>query len=157
MNRRRPFKAVEKRLAGAQPLLTTRATSERMSRIRQEGTEPELIVRRVVSAYGNRYTLDNKDLPGSPDLANRSKRWAIFVHGCYWHHHTACSRATIPKSNTGFWKAKFAANRQRDTAVLKTLRNRGYSVYTLWECQSADRVARALKPLFDRVTRDQGR
>jgi DNA mismatch endonuclease, patch repair protein len=155
MKNRRPFKAVEKRLAGVGLVLTTRSTSERMGRVRRQGTAPELTVRRVVSRLGKRYTLQNKDLPGSPDLANRSKRWVIFVHGCYWHHHAACSRATIPKSNTDFWKAKFAANRQRDAAVANTLRRRGYAVYTLWECgcQSSGRVAHALKPFFERIIR----
>jgi DNA mismatch endonuclease (patch repair protein) len=155
MKNRRSFKAVEKRLAGVRPLLTTRVTSERMARVRRQGTAPELAVRRVVSGFGHRYTLQNKDLPGSPDLANRSKRWVIFVHGCYWHHHHACSRATVPKSNTDFWKAKFAANRQRDTAVANALRRRGYAVYTLWECgcQSSERVARALNPLRDSTVR----
>jgi DNA mismatch endonuclease, patch repair protein len=132
----RPFKAVERRLSGQQRLRTTRMTSERMSRIRQKGTAPEMCVRRALSDLGHRYTLNNSDLPGSPDMANRSKRWAAFVHGCFWHHHANCPRATTPKSNTAFWMAKFAANIQRDQAAVRALESMGYKVVTIWECES---------------------
>jgi DNA mismatch endonuclease, patch repair protein len=149
MRVRQPFKDIERRLAGASALLTTRVDSQRMSSVRQHGTAPELMVRRVVSSFGMRYTLKNRDLPGSPDIANRSKRWAIFVHGCYWHHHASCRRATIPKSNAAFWRAKFAANRHRDSEVAQALRERGYTVYTLWECacKSPEMIAELLEPL----------
>src|SRR5579864_6957369 len=110
MLQRRPFKSVEKRLSGRRRLLTTPETSERMARVRRKGTAPEVVVRTALSHLGYRYTLANGDLPGSPDLANRSKKWAVFVHGCYWHHHAVCPRATTPKSNTAFWLAKFTAN-----------------------------------------------
>jgi|GEM_PF-1697472 len=132
---RRPFKAVEKRLAGRQILLTTRDASDRMASVRRKGTEPEIVVRRAISYLGYRYTLHNKDLPGSPDLANRSHKWAVFVHGCYWHHHDGCFRATTPKSNTKFWLAKFEANKRRDVEALDALNRMGYAVATIWECE----------------------
>ena len=90
-----PFKKVERRLAGKAALRTDATTSARMSRIRQSGTAPEMTIRRAVATLGLRYTVDNRDLPGSPDLANRSRCWAIFVHGCYWHRHGVCR----PQSN----------------------------------------------------------
>jgi DNA mismatch endonuclease Vsr len=130
-----PFKAVEKRLAGPRRLLTTRETSERMARVRRKGTAAEGLVRGTLSRLGVRYTLHNEDLPGSPDLANRSKKWAVFVHGCYWHHHAGCPRATTPKSNTEFWLAKFAANRRRDMQAVDALERMGYEVTTIWECE----------------------
>jgi DNA mismatch endonuclease (patch repair protein) len=132
---RRPFKAVEKRLSGRHRLLTTPVTSERMSKIRQKGTAPEIVVRRALSLLGFRYTLDNRDLPGSPDLANRSKKWAVFVHGCYWHHHDECPRATTPRSNSKFWLAKFAANKRRDAEVVRALESMGFAVFKIWECE----------------------
>jgi DNA mismatch endonuclease, patch repair protein len=156
MNMQRPFKAVEKRLAGARHLLTTKVASERMAQIRQRGTAPELVVRRFLSSLGYRYSLKNKDLPGSPDLANRSKGWTIFVHGCYWHRHEGCSRATTPKSNVDFWLAKFFHNRRRDAAAAEALQQRGYSVCTLWECEcnSAEQMSRILRPWLDKVVRN---
>jgi DNA mismatch endonuclease (patch repair protein) len=85
------------------------------------------------------YTTNNRDLPGAPDLANRSKQWAIFVHGCFWHHHARCSRATTPKRNAQFWLAKFARNRERDRASSRALRSMGYRVLVIWQCEAEDR------------------
>src|SRR5262249_38476785 len=106
-----------------------------MSRIRQQGTAPEIAVRRAVTTLGLRYTVNNKDLPGSPDLANRSRRWAIFVHGCYWHRHAGCHKATTPRTNTEFWLNKFSRNVARDDAAREKLRREGYRVLTFWQCE----------------------
>ena len=131
---RQPFKKVEKRLAGTMALRTDAATSARMGRIRQSGTAPEMTIRRAVSTLGLRYTVRNRDLPGSPDLANRSHRWAIFVHGCYWHRHEGCHKATLPRTNTDFWLEKFSRNRARDVAARIELERRGFRVLTFWQC-----------------------
>src|SRR3954467_8681601 len=114
---RQPFKNVEKRLAGTKALRTDAATSARMGRVRQSGTAPEMTIRRAVSTLGLRYTARNRDLPGPPHLANRSRRWAIFVHGCYWHRHEGCHKATQPRTNTDFWLEKFSRNMARDEAA----------------------------------------
>ena len=106
-----------------------------MGRIRQSGTAPEMTIRRAAATLGLRYTVKNKDLPGSPDLANRSRRWAIFVHGCYWHRHTGCHKATTPRTNTEFWLNKFSRNVARDAAARFELERRGYRVVTLWQCE----------------------
>jgi len=129
------FKKVEKRLAGKAVLRTDAVTSARMARIRQSGTAPELTIRRAAALLGLRYTVKNRDLPGSPDLANRSRRWAIFVHGCYWHRHTGCHKATTPRTNTEFWLNKFARNVARDAAARSELERRGYRVLTFWQCE----------------------
>ncbi len=106
-----------------------------MSRQKQRDTGPEIAVRRLVYKLGHRYRVRNSDLPGSPDLANRSRSWAVFVHGCYWHHHPGCSRATIPKSNKDFWMAKFQTNRERDSQAIKKLEALGFKVLVVWECE----------------------
>ncbi len=69
-----------------------------MGRVRQKGTEAELAVGRALRALGAAYRLNVETLPGSPDFANRKRGWAIFVNGCYWHHHRGCKRATVPKT-----------------------------------------------------------
>jgi DNA mismatch endonuclease (patch repair protein) len=132
---KQPFKKIERRLAGKAALRTDAATSIRMSRIRQSGTAPEKAVRRAVTTLGLRYTVNNKDLPGSPDLANRSHRWAIFVHGCYWHRHAGCHKATTPRTNTEFWLNKFQRNVARDDATRTQLQREGYRVLTFWQCE----------------------
>ncbi len=109
-----------------------------MSRQRQKDTEPEILVRRLLHRLGHRFRTVNRDLPGSPDVANRSKRWALFVHGCYWHAHQGCPRHTVPKRNRAFWVEKFRANRERDERVAATLEECGYTVVTVWECETLD-------------------
>ena len=125
-------------------------TSARLRAIRRENTAAEQRVRQAAYALGLRFRLRNRDLFGSPDLANRSKRWALFVHGCFWHHHAGCRRATVPKRNRRFWQAKFASNRARDRRVVRQLRRAGFFVATVWECQSerATVVRRRLQPLL---------
>jgi|HubBroStandDraft_1064217.scaffolds.fasta_scaffold252327_2 DNA mismatch endonuclease (patch repair protein) len=119
----------------AHDLVVDAETSLRMGRIRQKDTSAELTVRRIVHRLGARYRVRNRDLPGSPDLANRSRRWAIFVHGCYWHAHPRCKRATVPKRNRAFWLAKFDANRLRDHRAIDALERLGYSVLVVWQCE----------------------
>lgn len=117
-------------------MLVDPATSRRMADIRQHGTKPELIVRRIVTALGHRYRVKNRDLPGSPDLANRSRGWAIFVHGCYWHRHEGCRLATTPKRNREFWVAKFERNVARDRQAVRDLEELGFAVLVIWECET---------------------
>lgn len=116
-------------------------TAKRMGGIRQKDTLPEMTVRRALASVGLRYRIRNRDLPGSPDIANREHAWAIFVHGCYWHRHPGCSKATTPKRNRAFWDAKFAANVARDARSVAALRRRGYRVLTIWECETKERGA----------------
>lgn len=87
---------------------------------------------------GASYRVQNRDLPGSPDIANRRQHWAIFVHGCFWHAHVKCRYATIPKRNRKFWELKFAANRARDRRVVNELRARGFDVAVVWSCELKD-------------------
>ncbi|PRP93145.1 Very short patch repair protein [Enhygromyxa salina] len=113
-------------------------TSRRMAGIRQKGTKPELIVRRILRRLGIHYRLANRDLPGSPDLANRRRKWALFVHGCFWHRHPGCRLTTTPTRNREFWLAKFERNQERDRQRAAELRERGIEVVTVWECETRD-------------------
>jgi DNA mismatch endonuclease (patch repair protein) len=132
----RSFKRLERRLVSDELPATTSVASNRMGRIRQRDTDPELRVRRIVASMGLRFTTSNRDLPGSPDLANRTKKWALFVHGCFWHQHAGCPAATVPKSNRVFWQSKFSANRERDARVREALEALGFTVITVWECET---------------------
>lgn len=106
-----------------------------MGRVRSRDTKPEMLVRRLVYAMGYRYRLHGKDLPGRPDLVFRKRRKAIFVHGCFWHRHQECALARLPKSRGEFWLPKLEANRQRDIKNERALRDAGWSVLTIWECE----------------------
>ena len=107
-----------------------------MRRQRTRNTLPEVVVRRALRELGMSYRTCNSDLAGSPDAANRKRRWAVFVHGCFWHHHDGCRRATVPKRNHAFWLAKFAQNRERDARAARELRSLGFRVVTVWECET---------------------
>jgi DNA mismatch endonuclease (patch repair protein) len=121
-----------------------------MSRVRQRGTEAELAVAAALRRLGISYRLNVASLPGSPDFANQRMKWAIFVHGCFWHRHTGCKRATIPKTNEEFWRDKFLSNRIRDARAIRELRYLGFRVSLVWECQTedpADLIARVRRAI----------
>lgn len=111
------------------------ATSQRLSKQKQKNTTPELQVRQILRDLGHHYRVENRELPGSPDVANRSRGWAVFVHGCYWHHHEGCDRATVPKRNRKFWMEKFRRNRARDREAIEALEELGMDVVVVWECE----------------------
>src|SRR5439155_18738791 len=98
-----------------------------------QDTSVERLVHDALRGLGLRFGTRNKDLPGSPDIANRSRRWAVFVHGCFWHGHPGCAMATIPKRNRSFWLGKFTDNRARDRRVVRTLRYMGYRILVIWQ------------------------
>jgi len=108
--------------------------SERMSRIRNANTKPEMLVRRLVHGMGYRYRLHARDLPGKPDLAFRPRKKVIFVHGCFWHQH-GCRQYRQPRTKSSFWEVKLAKNKVRDTLVRDQLRKLGWRVLVIWECQ----------------------
>lgn len=110
-------------------------TSDRMRLVRQVGTAPELALRRWLWRAGIRFRCSNRDLPGTPDIVNRTGKWAIFVHGCFWHGHGGCRAATVPKRNRQFWLEKIEANKRRDARKVRALRKLGFSVTTVWECK----------------------
>jgi len=110
-----------------------------MASVRQAGTTPELSVQRILGSLGYRFSVKASDLPGTPDIINRASRWAIFVHGCFWHAHS-CYLWKVPKTNRKFWKKKFDDNQRRDRAKRRQLRNLGYSVLTLWQCQLKNEI-----------------
>lgn len=105
-----------------------------MSRVRGKDTAPEMTVRRLVFSLGYRYRLHDKRLPGTPDLVFAGRKKIIFVHGCFWHRHDGCPLARIPKSNTAFWAQKLEANSERDARNLAALRELGWRVLVVWEC-----------------------
>ncbi len=109
-----------------------------MGRVRGKGTAPEMMVRRFVFSLGYRYRLHDARLPGKPDLVFAGRKKIIFVHGCFWHRHEGCALARIPKSKTQFWLQKLTANKERDIRNLTALRELGWCVLVVWECELSD-------------------
>lgn len=109
-----------------------------MSRVRGKNTRPERAARSLLHFLGYRFTVNgpkNKDLPGKPDIVLPRFRTVIFVHGCFWHRHKSCKRATTPKSNQDYWLPKFERNVQRDNDNQRALKKAGWKVIVVWECE----------------------
>ena len=109
--------------------------SKRMKNVHYSSTKPELRLRLTLWQLGFRYRINDKRLPGKPDIVLPKYHTVIFVHGCFWHGHKNCSKYTIPKTNTDFWVAKIARNQERDQEVWRQLEAQGWSVIIVWECQ----------------------
>ena len=122
-----------------------------MAAVKSRDTAPEMIVRRMVHAMGYRYRLHVRALPGTPDLVFPRLRKVINVSGCFWHLH-GCARCRIPSSRRSYWVTKLERNAARDQRTRRQLRNSGWGVLTVWECQTGvarrDRLERALARFF---------
>lgn len=116
-----------------------------MSRIRGKDTAPELIVRRLLHSLGYRFRLYRRDLPGVPDIVFPSRKKIVFVNGCFWHAH-GCRIGRPPKSRLEFWGPKLERNRTRDRRNCASLRKQGWTVLTVWQCQT-----RSVMKLQDRL------
>ena len=130
-----------------------------MRRVGREGTQPEVALRRALWQRGARYRVNVRALPGSPDIVFPGQKVAVFVHGCFWHRHSDCKRATMPKTNVAFWDAKFAANIERDARKCRELHDLGWMTQVVWACEleTAASIARSAEALLacTRSRRDQ--
>lgn len=118
--------------------LSREERSERMSRVRNKNSNPEMKLRRLVHGMGYRYRLHVGKLPGKPDLVFPAKHAVIFMHGCFWHRHPNCKLARLPKSKLDFWVNKLEGNRRRDLIHQQQLQAMGWRVLVIWECEMAN-------------------
>ena len=115
--------------------LNTQQRHHCMSRIRGKDTKPEILVRKGLHARGFRFRLQDRKLPGRPDIVLPKYGVAIMVNGCFWHGHGGCRYATKPKSNIEFWETKIARNKHRDEVTSAHLEALGWTVIVVWECE----------------------
>lgn len=122
--------------------------SEMMAKVRSRDTKPEMVVRSIAHRLGFRFRLCPRTLPGKPDLVFPRHRKVIFVHGCFWHRHAGCSKASLPKTRVDFWQAKLNRNVERDLETVAQLEAAGWEIMIIWECDTkqpqvvADRILR---------------
>ncbi len=114
--------------------ITKEHRSWNMSRIRSKDTTIEVLVRKALFHDGFRFKKNVKDLPGKPDIVLPKYKTVIFVHGCYWHGHD-CKEFHIPKTNSQFWISKFNRNIENDKKHYAQLRDLGWNVIIIWECE----------------------
>ncbi len=120
------------------PAPKSQLVSRVMSANRATKTSPELMVRKALRSAGItgcRYNL--KSVPGRPDICIPSKKLAIFINGCFWHHCPTC-KPGLPKTNRSFWRNKFLKNRKRDASKIQVLKKLGWTPRVIWECQLKD-------------------
>jgi DNA mismatch endonuclease, patch repair protein len=133
-------------------------TSRIMAAVKGRDTKPELALRRELHARGLRYRVHPRDVPGRPDLVNRTRRVAVFVDGDFWHGNPAewerrgfsTMAEQFPSEKRDHWTAKLTRNVERDREVTATLEARGWTVVRLWESEvradldgAVDRIAAA--------------
>ena len=114
---------------------TKQQRSYNMSQIKGSNTKPEIILRKRLFAEGYRYRINDKKLPGKPDLVLKKFNTIIFVNGCFWHGHQDCRDFVIPKTRTEFWTEKINGNKERDKRNNALLKQCGWNVITVWECE----------------------
>lgn len=115
--------------------LTPEKRSWNMSRIKGKDTKIEVEVRKYLFSKGYRFRKNDKRYPGKPDIVLPKYHVAIFVHGCFWHRHEGCKDATTPKTRTEFWLEKFDKNVKNDRIKQEKLRELGWKVIVIWECE----------------------
>lgn len=115
--------------------LTPERRSWNMSRIKSKDTKIEVEVRKYLFSKGYRFRKNDKRYPGKPDIVLPKYHVAIFIHGCFWHRHEGCKDATIPKTRTEFWLEKFEKNVRNDQIKQEKLKELGWKVIVIWECE----------------------
>lgn len=104
-----------------------------MAAIKGKNTKPELLIRRALHKMGFRYRLHDKTLPGRPDMVFPKYGAAVFINGCFWHHHD-CHLFKWPATREEFWREKIAKNKSNDAKALDDLKRQGWRIAVVWEC-----------------------
>ena len=125
--------------------------SYNMSQIKGKNTKPEELVRKYLFARGFRYRKNDKRLPGTPDIVLPKYKTVIFVNGCFWHGHKGCKYFVWPKNNAEFWKNKIESNISRDRKKAETLKDQGWKVIVVWECDLKHNFGFSMQNLVDQI------
>jgi len=119
--------------------LTIEQRKRAMSRVQQQNTKPEKIVRSLLHRLGFRFRKNVSSLLGKPDIVLPKYKTIIFVHGCFWHQHTGCRKSRRPTTNVEFWNEKLDKNTKRDKQTEAELKNLGWNILTVWDCEIKDK------------------
>lgn len=115
--------------------LSPEKRSWNMSHIRSKNTSVEVKVRKYLFSLGFRYRKNDKRLPGKPDIVLPKYKTVVFIHGCFWHRHPNCKRATTPKTREDYWIPKFQRNVENDKKNISILQSSGWHTIVIWECE----------------------
>ena len=138
-------------------VMTPEQRSRCMAAVKGKDTKPEIIVRKYLFSRGLRYRVNNRKLPGSPDIVLKKYKTVVFIDGCFWHGHENCKYFRLPKTNADFWRHKIAMNIARDYANTVDLRHAGWKVIRIWECNIKTKAKReaTLESLYQFIVDSQ--
>jgi len=128
---------------------TTKKRSRMMSAIKGKNTKPEIAFRKALHNIGVRYRVDVKNLPGKPDVANKKRKFVVFIDGEFWHGYNWEEKKSKIKSNRAFWIPKIERNMQRDQEVNQQLKAMGFTVFRFWEHEIKRSLGRCLAEILD--------
>ena len=127
--------------------------SKNMAAIKSRNTKPEMLVRKFLHANGFRYKLNDKSLPGKPDIVLPKYQTVIFINGCFWHGHKNCKYFVVPKTRTEWWLNKINRNIANDAKAIKALRKDDWKIITIWECKlKSGKVEKTLNTLLKKLS-----
>jgi DNA mismatch endonuclease (patch repair protein) len=106
-----------------------------MTQIRSKDTKIEIMVRKYLFSCGLRYRINDERYLGKPDIVLPKYKTIIFIHGCFWHKHDGCDSFKLPVTNRDYWLPKLTKNQKRDEEHIAALRNAGWKVIVVWECE----------------------
>jgi len=130
--------------------------SYNMSRIKATNTKPEEMVRKYLFSRGLRYRKNDKQFKGRPDIVLPKYKTIVFVHGCFWHAHENCPVFVMPKSNLEYWQPKLSKNKARDELNIAALRDSGWRVIVVWECELKPMMkAERLERLYGEIVKER--
>lgn len=131
---------------------TTKKRSKIMSKIRGKNTKPEMLLRRALWKNGLRYRVNNKKLPGTPDVSITKYKLAIFVDGEYWHGYNWDVRRDKIKTNREFWIPKIERNMQKDAEVNKKLSELNFTVFRFWESEIKNDLQKCVNDILQYIS-----
>ena len=134
--------------------MTRQQRHDCMAAIKGKDTKPEMLVRKYLFSRGLRFRLHDRRLPGSPDIVLPKYKAVVMVDGCFWHGHEGCRFYRLPRSNVEYWETKITRNKNRDIVNEDKLKQMGWRVIRVWECEIrkvSDRQE-TLERLYRRIT-----
>ncbi|MGK4566457.1 very short patch repair endonuclease [Flavobacterium sp. 3HN19-14] len=111
---------------------TKEKRSKIMASIKSKNTKSEVLLAKALWHRGHRYRKHNKGIFGTPDLAFKKYKIAIFVDSEFFHGKDWHLTEKRPKNNAEFWQKKIERNRERDFQVNTYLTSKGWIVLRFW-------------------------
>lgn len=133
---------------------TPEVTYKIMSSIKPRDTEPEILLRKALWRRGLRYRVNDRKLPGKPDIVFSKAKVVVFCDGDFWHGHNWAIRGlpSLEEELCGyseFWQNKISGNIKRDREITEKLISAGWRVLRFWESE----IRANLEACVDQVER----